>query len=119
MVIWFLLKANLLKLYILQIHKMIHHFRCKMCGKGFKCKTSLDHHILCHTDYMPYSCLVCDKKFRQPQGLWRHKKYHQTEKPHVCNVCSKAFCHKGEYYTHEQVNLFMSVVFLRNQFILI
>ncbi|KAL3287628.1 hypothetical protein HHI36_002097 [Cryptolaemus montrouzieri] len=71
--------------------KRVVQHQCGTCGKVFRTKPSLVHHIRIHTGERPYICHLCDKRFINGGHLHTHMRTHTGEKNHVCAACHKAF----------------------------
>ena len=46
-------------------------FQCVTCTARFRCRSSLNRHMLTHLK--PYKCDQCEEKFKTPKKLARHK----------------------------------------------
>ncbi|CAH0551497.1 unnamed protein product [Brassicogethes aeneus] len=74
--------------------------QCDTCGKVFRTKPGLVHHIRIHTGERPYICHLCDKRFINGGHLHTHMRTHTGEKNHVCAACSKAFATAQQLTKH-------------------
>ncbi|XP_017770552.1 PREDICTED: zinc finger protein 613-like [Nicrophorus vespilloides] len=74
--------------------------QCDTCGKIFRTKPGLVHHIRIHTGERPYVCHLCDKRFMNGGHLHTHMRTHTGEKNHVCSACNKAFATAQQLTKH-------------------
>ena len=83
-----------------QVHTNEKSYRCDVCEKVFKWRTSFVYHQRTHTGQKPYQCGFCEKSFTTPSHKKRHERTHTGEKPHQCNMCGKAFSTKQHLNDH-------------------
>ncbi|XP_023333166.1 zinc finger protein 2 homolog isoform X2 [Eurytemora carolleeae] len=94
----------------LELHTVSHTvnklFTCTHCGKKFKQKSHLNHHIkLKHSDGAfdsKYKCDICGKCLTSNYSLKKHKMLHWDNKPFVCLVCGKRFVQNSHLTLHVQ-----------------
>ena len=79
---------------------VVKNFVCKICGKTYNRKTSLDYHTLAHTGERPFKCKKCDFDCRDSATLKRHQMIHNGEKRFQCNNCEKLFGFKHSLDNH-------------------
>ncbi|XP_065072991.1 zinc finger protein 502-like [Ochlerotatus camptorhynchus] len=76
---------------------------CNICGKTFTTNTSLERHMLLHTNEKPYSCDKCEASFRRLLLLKQHvQKVHEGKNPHTCVECNQEFNSPCGLYTHKR-----------------
>ncbi|KAL1777184.1 zinc finger protein 352 [Sigmodon hispidus] len=75
------------------------------CGKIYKKRLHLNHHMKKHTGEKPYVCNEpgCSWKFTRPEDLKRHKTKHSGERPHPCDKCNKRFSRLYYLKQHQKV----------------
>lgn len=72
-------------------HKSERLFKCYLCGKGFKRKSTLKDHEEIHRHDNPFECVICKRHFKQKSRLLRHEITHLEDRPFVCEVCNSRF----------------------------
>ncbi|EFA06599.2 zinc finger protein TC009514 [Tribolium castaneum] len=80
--------------------KATKQHQCDTCGKVFRTKPGLIHHIRIHTGERPYVCHLCDKRFINGGHLHTHMRTHTGEKNHICAACTKAFATAQQLTKH-------------------
>ncbi|KAJ9576749.1 hypothetical protein L9F63_025357, partial [Diploptera punctata] len=56
------------------------------CNKSFSQKTSLNRHLLVHSNEKHFKCSVCNKSFSRKYNLNEHLLVHNNEKHFKCSV---------------------------------
>lgn len=88
------------------LHSLQKIFACSFCEKKFDSKTSLDSHLLIHSDLKPFVCNDCHKAFMMPSLLDAHMKTHNVGKSYrlpaeyICDECSMKFQSKKGLRIH-------------------
>ncbi|XP_075988185.1 uncharacterized protein LOC142984461 [Anticarsia gemmatalis] len=93
----------------LNTHLLIHTDRkrdhtCEVCGKCFLNKQTLAGHILCHSNIKPFTCEICKFSFRTKNQLAVHVSVHNGEKPFSCEQCGKRFRLQRQLNSHHIVH---------------
>ena len=86
--------------HMLRIHSgAARSFICEQCGKGFKVKSDLQHHMKTHGE-KSLPCNLCELKFRTLNSLKHHRMTHTGERPNVCPYCQHGFIQIGACKSH-------------------
>ena len=62
-------------------------YRCKICGKCFKHRRSLNRHVKLHSGEKNFKCAYCSTAFARSDHLKAHVRTHNNAKPFKCAVC--------------------------------
>ncbi|CRK95904.1 CLUMA_CG009350, isoform A [Clunio marinus] len=87
---------NGLKEHLNVMHFKIKPYECDICGKKFRSKTEITHHLNTHISLehrtRDYQCDHCEASFFDKCGLQRHT-LNMHEKPEhlTCSLCSRTF----------------------------
>lgn len=73
---------------------------CKVCNKALSSKTSLNEHMLTHSNDKQYVCMLCDKPFRNKANLVMHINGHTIHPNHRCKMCGQCFEDADELDRH-------------------
>ncbi|XP_027141047.1 gastrula zinc finger protein XlCGF49.1-like isoform X5 [Larimichthys crocea] len=85
-------------------HQSKHVFKCDICGKDFKHRSSLYKHAKIHTGDKLYICNTCGKRFGKMQTLTRHQRIHTGDKLYTCTTCGKAFKFQSTLDNHMKLH---------------
>ncbi|KAA0706883.1 hypothetical protein E1301_Tti002203 [Triplophysa tibetana] len=77
---------------------------CQLCGKTFKCRSHMNHHMKIHTGEKPYRCDHCGKIFARKYTLNVHMIIHTEVRLHTCNQCGKTFKHRSSMNDHMKIH---------------
>ena len=61
---------------------MLLQFKCKVCGKGFKHRRSLNRHVKLHSGEKNFICPYCTTAFARSDHLKAHIRTHNNSKPY-------------------------------------
>lgn len=76
-------------------------FRCKLCGKNFRCASLLKTHSLSHASTKTvYPCKLCDVRFHSLHRLQKHAEVH-VKRPYSCDLCANSFTHFNYLNRHK------------------
>lgn len=81
-------------------HLKLHPLECRLCGKLFYRRQSMQLHMKRHLGIKPYKCSVCDKSFLTKQKHDEHKNIHTGEAPIKCNMCEETFRRHSNLIQH-------------------
>ncbi|XP_069680849.1 zinc finger protein 235-like isoform X2 [Periplaneta americana] len=82
----------------LRTHREGEPFKCQLCMKEYKVKSSLKDHMRTHTGEQPYKCDVCGRRFPYAQSLRCHIRMHKTLLK--CHICGKSFRTPDRLHVH-------------------
>ncbi|XP_058449880.1 zinc finger protein 883-like [Malaya genurostris] len=87
--------------HIQRVHLKIGIPKCDICSKTFTTRSSLERHMISHSDVKPYACDQCDQSYRRLLLLRQHKSLvHEGKNPHVCTECGKEYRGSQALYFH-------------------
>jgi uncharacterized C2H2 Zn-finger protein len=66
---------------------MLLMFKCRVCGKAFKHRRSLNRHVKLHSGEKNFKCPYCATAFARSDHLKAHIHTHNNSKPYRCSVC--------------------------------
>ena len=85
----------------------IKRWKCEICKKVMKHKSTFRNHILIHENVKPFQCELCLKCFRKKANLKEHLLTHGintglTIGCHACDVCNKTFPRRNALRAHRR-----------------
>ena len=81
------------------VHSDARPFKCPLCDKTYKYRSSLRLHNRSHTGEK-VTCEICQKSFRDPSDLKKHSNIHSGLKPHLCDTCGLFFRQRHILQSH-------------------
>lgn len=75
-------------------------FKCKVCGKGFKHRRSLNRHVKLHSGEKNFKCPFCTTAFARSDHLKAHIRTHNNSKPYRCSVCQCGYSTQAALKVH-------------------
>ena len=86
--------------HVKNTHPQKSVYECRVCGKGFNVKGTLERHMFVHSKKKEYKCNICKLAFTQSNNLKRHIAIHTGQKAFKCGECDKAFTSKYNLSQH-------------------
>lgn len=88
----------------LNVHVGDARYKCHLCEKSYKTKTTLIHHMSEHGIELKlkYFCTECNKGFYRKKEFILHNRRHTGEKPFVCDQCGDTFLISGSLNRHRK-----------------
>lgn len=79
------------------------HYNCDLCKYKAVNRECLKNHVrVHHSDLKPFKCDVCEKLFKLKTTLVNHMAQHTGVRRFSCQFCSKTFMSSGNYYAHRK-----------------
>ncbi|XP_050400217.1 zinc finger protein 12 isoform X8 [Patella vulgata] len=79
-------------------------FKCDICEKTYKDKSTLQEHLNIHFDVKPYKCDHCDEYFHSSHKRSNHVYQRHVPKRFQCNVCTETFKSKRYMQAHVRIH---------------
>ena len=79
---------------------MLLMFKCKVCGKGFKHRRSLNRHVKLHSGEKNFKCPFCATAFARSDHLKAHIRTHNNSKPYRCSICQCGYSTQAALKVH-------------------
>lgn len=79
---------------------MLLMFKCKVCGKGFKHRRSLNRHVKLHSGEKNFKCPFCTTAFARSDHLKAHIRTHNNSKPYRCSICQCGYSTQAALKVH-------------------
>ncbi|XP_055716516.1 zinc finger protein ZFP2-like [Phlebotomus papatasi] len=81
-----------------------NRFKCEICDKQFRYKSSLKNHSVCHTGEKRFECDICFKRFTRKGEIIVHKRLHFDLRPYVCQDCGMGFRKSSNLIRHRVIH---------------
>ncbi|GAB0088020.1 hypothetical protein DMENIID0001_023950 [Sergentomyia squamirostris] len=81
-----------------------NNFKCDICDKQFRYKSSLKNHSVCHTGLKPFECDICFKRFTRKGEIIVHKRLHYDLRPYTCQDCNMSFRKSSNLIRHRVIH---------------
>lgn len=75
-------------------------FKCKVCGKAFKHRRSLNRHVKLHSGEKNFKCPYCTTAFARSDHLKAHIRTHNNSKPYRCPICQCGYSTQAALKVH-------------------
>jgi uncharacterized C2H2 Zn-finger protein len=79
---------------------MLLMFKCRVCGKAFKHRRSLNRHVKLHSGEKNFRCPYCTTAFARSDHLKSHIRTHNNSKPYRCAVCQCGYSTQAALKVH-------------------
>lgn len=79
---------------------MLLMFKCKVCGKAFKHRRSLNRHVKLHSGEKNFKCPYCTTAFARSDHLKAHIRTHNNSKPYRCSICQCGYSTQAALKVH-------------------
>ncbi|CAF0842921.1 unnamed protein product [Brachionus calyciflorus] len=85
---------------VLNNSTMLLMFKCKVCGKAFKHRRSLNRHVKLHSGEKNFKCPFCTTAFARSDHLKAHIRTHNNSKPYRCSICQCGYSTQAALKVH-------------------
>ncbi|XP_072111196.1 histone-lysine N-methyltransferase MECOM isoform X4 [Mobula birostris] len=86
-------------------HTEEREYKCDQCPKAFNWKSNLIRHQMSHDSGKHYECENCAKVFTDPSNLQRHiRSQHVGARAHACPECGKTFATSSGLKQHKHIH---------------
>ncbi|MGH0161497.1 UNVERIFIED_CONTAM: hypothetical protein FKN15_040994 [Acipenser sinensis] len=78
---------------------------CCLCEKQFSSSSSLNKHLVTHSQHRPHCCHICSKRFKRQDHLSVHLQTHRRSKPFFCPKpgCTRSYCDVRSLLRHSSI----------------